>query len=270
MARTILAAGSIAVLILGSLTAEMALAQQGRSTTGTSSMGMGLGSSMGTTGMGSGMGMMGMGSGMGSMGMGSMGMGSMGMGGMSGFGATGSTFGGGSAFGSGMMGGGTGMGYGALMQQQPGYAGFGQTGTTGMTGRTTTTMGRTTTGRATGGAARGGQAGRMGQTGTTQAQNTAPAVPIRLQVGFDAPRATGGALTSSVQTKLSDIAAVRRLGRPQVSVEGGVVVLTGTAPTESQRMLIQTIVSQQPGVSAIRNEIVIAPEDGSSEPDSDN
>jgi hypothetical protein len=183
----------------------------------------------------------------------------------------GSSFGSGSAFGSGMMGS-SAMGYGALMQQQPGYAGFGQTttGMTGTTGRTTTMTGRTTTGRTGGATARGGQAGRMGQTGTTQAQNTAPAVPIRLQIGFDAPRATGGALTSTVQTRLREVAAIRRLGRPQVSVEGGVVVLTGTAPTESQRMLIETIVSQQPGVSAIRNEIVIGPDDGSSEPDSDN
>jgi osmotically-inducible protein OsmY len=164
---------------------------------------------------------------------------------------------------TGMMGG-LGAGYGALMQS--GYAGLqggtGMTGTGqqfGQMGRGQTmnmmgTMGRTTT---TGGA-RGGMAGNQAMTAAAT-QNTQPPVPIRVEVGFSAPRPAATAIATNIQARVGQIVAQRNLGQARVDLQDGIVVLSGTAPTDSQRMVIENIVRMQPGVSVVRNEIVVAP-----------
>ncbi len=248
MIRANLTAAVAAFFLLG--VAVENLHAQGRTTTGggtTSSIGststgsLGSSSSFGSTGLGS------TGS-LGSSSLGSSGMGSTGFGSSSssGFGSTG--FG---STGVGTTGTGLQSGYSAFSQQS-GYSSVGQ-GTTGQVGQT---RGASTTGL-------NGRNGLNGQTGLGQTsqtvRNTLPQVPVRLQVAFAVPHPTAAALTSTVQARLQAATTARNLGSAQVAIDpAGVTVLTGTAPSQHDRQVIEQIVSMQPGVATIRNEITIA------------
>jgi hypothetical protein len=186
--------------------------------------------------------------------------------GTGGFGGGTSGFGGGSAFGQtgGFGGGSANVGIGALSGQLGGYNALGgQAGTTGQFGGSQ--FGQTTRGL-TGTTGRGMQTNRAGQGQFGgqlggQTQNVQPQVPVRVQLGFTPQRVAPNVMAANLQTSLQQIVSDRRLGSAQVAMDGDVTVITGRTNSESQRRLIQSIVSMQPGVATIRNEIVVAPED---------
>ena len=251
MSRTTLVVCAIAVFLLGSVAVERVQAQGrtagtvgGTSSTGTSSFGSTGTSSFGSTGTSS----------FGSSGTSGFGSSSTGTSafGSSGFGSTGT---GSTGFGTSTTGTGLQNGYSGFGQQS-GYAAVGQAGTTGQTGQrgltTTSGLGGRTTNRT-------GQTGQYGQTTGQNIQNAQPQVPMRLVLAFSSPRPTAAVLTSNIQVKLDAVLAVRNISGAQVAIDpAGVTVLSGTAPTESERQLVEKIVSLQPGVGQIRNEMVVA------------
>jgi osmotically-inducible protein OsmY len=81
---------------------------------------------------------------------------------------------------------------------------------------------------------------------------------IRLEVGFAAPRLAPSALATTIQTRLARLAVDHSLGRPEVAVEGDTVVLRGVAESESQRQVLANLIALEPGVRAVRNEMVVA------------
>jgi osmotically-inducible protein OsmY len=273
MARNVLAVGAIAVLLVGTvgITKLHAQGPAGASRTiGSSGMNSQLGSST-TSGLGQ--------RSLGSSGLTGGGQSSTGLGGGIGLGGSlGASGFGQSAFGGQAGVGGLGGGYGALMQS--GYAGtqggagmgtgqqFGQAGMgqTGQFGRTTTTgqVGTTQQGR-TGQTNRATGAGQRQMTGTGQgtSQNTQPPVPVRLELAFTAPRPSMATVATNIQANLNNVLANRNFGQVQTSMDNGVVVLTGRTGTESQRTVLESLVMIQPGVSAVRNEIVVGPPEDS-------
>ncbi len=207
------------------------------------------------SGMGGGMGGMSAfgGNRMGGMGGMSSGFGGMsgGMGGMSGFGGGGSGFGGMSgfggnqSFGGGMMGGNMGgqnfIGrdggdMNAVMQQ------MGRAGTQFFNNMNSNMSGRNNRNR---------------QQPEDTGENTPPTIRIRLEVGFPTTPPAPSRLATTVQSRLTRLAADHNMGRPQVAVEGDTVVLRGVAESESQRLVIEKMISMEPGVRAVRNEMTV-------------
>lgn len=228
-----------------------AMAQRVGGTGGMNSMmGMSGGGMMnGMSGMsgfsgGSGLGMGGMSSGMGGMGGGMSG-------GMGGFGTG--------------MGGGSGMGFGqsGMNNMQGGQQGFIGRDSSEMSaifqqmGRSSNqflqqlnrTMGR----------------GRGGRN-TSQEENAALAVRVRLDVAFDRPQVQPTIVGNSVRTRLASTLTRRNIVAPEVEVVGDTVVLRGVAKSDSQRMVIEQLVRMEPGVFAVDNQMTVAANPSESPP----
>jgi len=89
-------------------------------------------------------------------------------------------------------------------------------------------------------------------------ENKRPDVRIRLEVGFTPPRPAPSALAANIQTRLARLAVDHSLGRPQVAVEGDTVVLRGVAESETQMLVLANLISLEPGVRTVRNEMTVA------------
>ena len=201
-----------------------------------------------------------------------------GFGGMSGFGGAGGFGGGGSGFGSGFGGGGMsgmgGRGFGSSMGSGGfgGMSGFGNQG--GMYGGNM--GGQNFVGRDAGDM----QAvmNQMGRAGTQffntmnrnmsnrgnrnrrredTEENTPPTVRVRLEVGFPQPPPAPSRIANNIRLRLARLAVDHSLGQPEVAVEGDTVVLRGVAANESQRQVLEKLISMEPGVRAVRNEMTV-------------
>ena len=246
---------AVVLLSIGLLTfTSPAIAQRGGTGGMNSMMGMSGGGMTGMNGMsgmsgfsgGSGMGMGGMSSGMGGMGGGMGGMG----GGMGGFG-------------TGMGGSGMGFGQSGMNNMQGGQQGFIGRDSSEMSaifqqmGRSSNqflqqlnrTMGR----------------GRGGRN-TSQEENAALAVRVRLDVAFDRPQVQPTVVGNSVRTRLASTLTRRNIVAPEVEVVGDTVVLRGVAKSDSQRMVIEQLVRMEPGVFAVDNQMTVAANPSESPP----
>lgn len=232
--------------------AAPALAQIGRGGGQSSGMSMGgfSGGGMGnmSSGMGgmggfsSGLGMGGMGGGMGGF---SSGMG-MGMGGMSG---------GMGGFGSSSLGG-TGFGQNSFGNSQQSGQGFVGRDSADMSsifnelGRNSNQfmqqLNRTMS--------RGNRGGRS----SSQEQNVVLPVRVQLNVAFDHPQVPPTVVATTVRGRLEKYLSRRSIAAPGVEVVGDTVVLRGVAPSESQRLVIEKLVSLEPGVGAVDNQMTVA------------
>ena len=66
-------------------------------------------------------------------------------------------------------------------------------------------------------------------------------------------------LANTIRTRLGRILATQNIAAPDLTMEGGVAVLRGVAATEGQRLVLERLVAMEPGVSAVRNEMTVAP-----------
>jgi hypothetical protein len=94
--------------------------------------------------------------------------------------------------------------------------------------------------------------------GEGEGDDERPEMRIRLEVGFPAPRPAPSALARTLQSRIDRLAVDHNLGQPQVSVEGDTVVLRGVADSESQMLVLANLISLEPGVRLVRNEMTIA------------
>jgi hypothetical protein len=232
---------------------SLAFAQRGGTGFGGSSFGGGgFGGMSGMSGFSGGMG--GLNGGMGGFGSGGMGMGGMG-GGMGGMG------GGMGGFGTGMGMGGSGMG-GFGQGGMGGMQGNNMQGNQGFVGRDSSDM-----------ASVFNQLGRnsnqffqqlnrtMGRgnrrRNSSQEENAALAIRVRLDVAFDQPAVQPGVVANNVRTRLASTLAKRKITAPEVELVGDTIVLRGVVANESQRLVIEKLVSMEPGVAAVSNEMTV-------------
>jgi BON domain len=101
-----------------------------------------------------------------------------------------------------------------------------------------------------------GQGNRGKQTG--EKENAKLNVPVRLTVGFPAAVPQSAALATSLHGHLDKLLAARKIAAPGMDVEGDTVVLTGTADSDSQRLVIEKLVSLEPGVYQVSNQMTVA------------
>jgi hypothetical protein len=201
--------------------------------------------------------------------------------GSSGFGSSGMS-GFGSSFGSGMSGFGTGGGggFGSSGRGGMGMSGFGNQMMGGMgmngggmggqnfVGRDSSDMSAVMSQMGRAGTQffntmsqnmRGGRNNRNQQQPTEDAgENERPDIRLRLEVGFTPPRPAPSVLARNIQTRLTRLAVDHRVGRPQIAVEGDTVVLRGVAESESQMLVLANLISLEPGVRTVRNEMTLA------------
>jgi hypothetical protein len=205
------------------------------------------------------------GSGFGSSGMGGFsggGMGGLGMGGFGGggFGSSGGGMMGGMGLGNQMFGG-MGMNGGMGGQSFVGRDGGDMNAVMSQMGRAGTQFFNTMSQNMRGRNNRNRQQPEM-DSGENERQD----IRIRLEVGFAAPRPAPLALARTLQTRIARLSVDHSLGQPQIAVEGDTVVLRGVAESENQMMVLANLISLEPGVRVVRNEMTIAGADAAVTP----
>ncbi len=209
----------------------------------------------GSGGMSSGMGSSGMGSGMGSSSSGGLtmlsasslsgGFGQLGFGSMNGFGS--------STGGSSMYGG---RAYGAVTQ-----AGGGASMSGGGSGGGRTSGSTSSSGGGGGGGAAGSTNRRRGgaENASTAAKEQQAWFEPRIEIGFETSTPQMSAIASSVASSLGANKPNSRFGSVQVAFEGGTAILRGVVATPNDRILAEQVALLEPSVSAVRNDLTVAP-----------
>lgn len=103
---------------------------------------------------------------------------------------------------------------------------------------------------------------QMGRNNNRKATKTSqnPPQPLRMEVrvAFNAPKAGSEVVAATLRTRLAKILADHHMTQPVVTVQGDTAVLTGAAASDSERQVIGQLVSFEPGVRAVRNEMTVA------------
>ena len=96
-----------------------------------------------------------------------------------------------------------------------------------------------------------GARGAVGGQGQTQ-------VPIRLTLGFQPQPVEAPRLTATLTQRLTRVPALPSASQIRLEMAGQTVVLRGTVASEDERQLAEGLVRLEPGVAAVRNELVVA------------
>ena len=102
-----------------------------------------------------------------------------------------------------------------------------------------------------------GRGGR-GRNNSSDEENAALAVRVRLDVAFDQPQIQPSIVANKVRTRLTSSLSRRNIVAPEVELAGNTVVLRGVAQSESQRMVIEQLAKMEPGVFAVDNQMTVA------------
>jgi len=246
---------AFATLLAASFVLADRASAQGRGMSGMSGMSGGMGSSgmggMGSSGFGN--------SGFGNSGFGSSGFGSGGMG-NSGFGSSGF---GSSGFGN------SGMGRSGFGNSGLGNSGFGggqSGGGASFVGRDATDM-QGTFGQASRAQTQffnnmNRQMSRNNRNRNQQKTTTNASQQLRIQVkpAFAATPQSNAVVATQIQTRISKIAASRKMSQPLLTMQGDTAVISGAANSDSERMVFSQLVAMEPGVREVRNEMTVAGE----------
>lgn len=93
-------------------------------------------------------------------------------------------------------------------------------------------------------------------------ENQAPPVRVQLKVAFDHPTIATTTMPAVVTRRFTQIVSTtnKQLATPGIEVRDGVVTLTGIAASASDRLLIEKLVSLEPGVKRVQNQMTVAEE----------
>ena len=91
-------------------------------------------------------------------------------------------------------------------------------------------------------------------------QSRARILRRRLHVAFRHPQLSSTNVGNSINARLKRLSAPNSPLDIQVAMQGRTAVLQGTVASEEERKLAATLVSLEPGVSAVRNELTVSAE----------
>ncbi len=199
-------------------------------------------------------------SGFGSSGFGSSGFGSSGMGRSSGFGSSG--------FGSSGFGG---SGFGNSSFGQSGGSGFGSGGQYGggqsFVGRDAADMqstfmqsNRASTQFFNNMNRQMSRNNNRNQATISSSKNPPQVMRMEVLVAFNAPQPGADVVANTLRTRLAKILADHGMTQPVLTMQGNTAVIGGAAASDSERQVIAQLVSLEPGVRAVRNEMTVAGE----------
>jgi hypothetical protein len=101
-------------------------------------------------------------------------------------------------------------------------------------------------------------ANRSGQrSGGEPAGQSMPAIRTTFRAAFEYSQPAPDKLSESLTRRLAGIPAIQTQTPLRVGIRGRTAVLRGTVPTEHARLLAEQILRLEPGVDAVRNEIVV-------------
>ncbi len=102
--------------------------------------------------------------------------------------------------------------------------------------------------------------GNRGRQNSSQGENAVLPVRVQLNVAFDHPQVQSTIVAKAVRGRLEKLITRRNIAAPEVEVVGDTVVLRGVAPSESQRLVIEKLVSLEPGVYSVENQMTVEEE----------
>jgi hypothetical protein len=102
--------------------------------------------------------------------------------------------------------------------------------------------------------------GNRGRQNSSQGENVVLPVRVQLNVAFDHPRVQSVVVATAVRGRLEKLITRRSIAAPEVEITGDTVVLRGVAASESQRLVIEKLVSLEPGVVAVDNQMTVKEE----------
>lgn len=178
---------------------------------------------------------------------------------------------GGSSAGGGQGTFGSGLGQGGFGQGGVGQGGFGQAGFGGQGG-----FGQSTSGfigrdsaEVTAMFESMGRQGQQAMNRTQRATNrnrdsqgganeqTRQQVRVQVKLGFVPPDPASNAMASQFSERMAKLLAERQVENLRIEREGGNVTVAGTAANTFERMLVEQLISQQPGVTSVMNQMIV-------------
>lgn len=98
---------------------------------------------------------------------------------------------------------------------------------------------------------------QQGQSRTGNQQQNKLAVRVPFRVDYMAQPQLTTTFTSRMQTRYSNLPALKGKGSIEPVLEGEILVLRGQVESEADRQLAEDLLSLEPGVSQVRNELVV-------------
>ena len=115
---------------------------------------------------------------------------------------------------------------------------------------------------------RNGMSGNRGMNGTQQYGNqmnstgrNGSAVQLRnqLRIGFQPIRPVSTEVSTRLSRRVPRIPGLEKIAGVDVKMDGRTAVLQGTVESQSQRDLLARLALLEPGISDVRNELVVGP-----------
>jgi hypothetical protein len=97
---------------------------------------------------------------------------------------------------------------------------------------------------------------QFNQQGNTQG-TAEPQIRFRITLGFSHPRPTGTKVSATFARRLSRIPQLPSARSVAVTMEDRTAVLAGQVDSERAKRLIEKLAMMEPGVSAVRNELMV-------------
>lgn len=101
----------------------------------------------------------------------------------------------------------------------------------------------------------GGMNNMNSMNGNSQTENKVRAV---VRLGFDAPATDAAQTKTQISARVGRMSLPDRMKQVQIEMEGRTAILRGNVPSESDKRMMERLLSLEPGVSKIRNEITIS------------
>ena len=120
-----------------------------------------------------------------------------------------------------------------------------------------------------GGGLGGGLGGGFNQLGGNQfggqgGQTTRQTLRAKMTIGFEWPALPVNVVSARFEKRLSSIPRLKILTPVKVTMEKETAILRGTVARERDRDLIARLALLEPGISNVRNQLIVAPEDSTS------
>ena len=96
-----------------------------------------------------------------------------------------------------------------------------------------------------------------GQNADAGPAQTKQRVRVQLKIGFDYPNPADSPMVSEFTARLATLLADRKVAGMSFERDGGNVVVTGTATDDFERMLVEQLIAQQPGITSVTNRMTV-------------
>ena len=105
---------------------------------------------------------------------------------------------------------------------------------------------------------RGNQNSNRGRDANQGGESIQQQVRVKLRIGFEVPDAASSPMATALTQRLAKVLEERSISNFDFTVNSGNVVVTGVAKDDFEQMLVSQLLSQQPGVLTVTNQMTVA------------